>query len=57
MEMVIEAGKAKISAPSPAPSQREPLLLLEGSKKGAGNSQHPRGVKLRLSLCHKPFIF
>jgi integrase len=40
MEMVIEAGKAKISAPSPAPSQREPLML-EGSKKGAGNSQHP----------------
>jgi integrase len=40
MEMVIEAGKARISAPSPAPSQREPLML-EGSKKGAGNSQHP----------------
>jgi hypothetical protein len=40
IEMVIEAGKAKISAPSPAPSQREPLML-EDSKKGAGNSQHP----------------
>jgi integrase len=40
MEMVIEAGRARISAPSPAPSQREPLML-EGSKKGAGNSQHP----------------
>lgn len=40
MEMVIEAGKMKLSAPSPAPSQREPLRL-EGSKKGAGNSQHP----------------
>jgi integrase len=40
MEMVIEAGKARISAPSPAPSQREPLML-EGSKKGAGISQHP----------------
>jgi integrase len=40
MEMVIEAGKARISAPSPAPSQRKPLML-EGSKKGAGNSQHP----------------
>jgi integrase len=40
MEMVIEAGKARISAPSPAPSQREPLML-EGSKKSAGNSQHP----------------
>src|ERR1700760_4915459 len=39
MEMVIEAGKGRISAPSPAPSQREPLRL-EGSKKGAGNSQH-----------------
>jgi hypothetical protein len=53
MEMVIEAGKAKISAPSPAPSQPEPLML-EDSKKGAGNSQHPHGVKLILSLCHKP---
>jgi integrase len=40
MEMVIEAGKTKLSAPSPAPSQREPRLL-EGSKKGAGKSQHP----------------
>jgi integrase len=40
MEMVIEAGKARISAPSPAPSQKEPLLL-ESSKKGAGISQHP----------------
>jgi integrase len=40
MEMVLEAGKAKISAPSPAPSQREPLLL-ESSKKGAENFQHP----------------
>ncbi|MGC1784150.1 MAG: site-specific integrase [Acidobacteriaceae bacterium] len=40
MEMVLEAGKPKISAPSPAPSQREPLLL-EGSKKGAENFQHP----------------
>ncbi len=40
MEMVLEAGKPKVSAPSPAPSQREPLLL-EGSKKGADNSQHP----------------
>jgi hypothetical protein len=40
MEMVIEAGKTRLSAPSPAPSRREPHLL-EGSKKGAGNSQHP----------------
>jgi integrase len=40
MEMVIEAGKTRLSAPSPAPSQREPLML-EGSKKGAGKSQHP----------------
>ncbi len=40
MEMVLEAGKPKISAPSPAPSQREPLLL-EGSKKGAEDFQHP----------------
>jgi integrase len=40
MEMVLEAGKTKVSAPSPAPSQREPLLL-EGSKKGTENSQHP----------------
>jgi integrase len=40
MEMVIEAGKTKLSAPSPAPSQREPRLL-EGSKNGAGKSQHP----------------
>lgn len=40
MEMVLEAGKPKVSAPSPAPSQREPLLL-EGSKKGAENLQHP----------------
>jgi glyoxylase-like metal-dependent hydrolase (beta-lactamase superfamily II) len=40
MEMVIEAGKTRLSAPSPAPSQREPRLL-EGSKKGAGNPQHP----------------
>jgi integrase len=40
MEMVIEAGKTRLSAPSPTPSQREPRLL-EGSKKGAGNSQHP----------------
>jgi hypothetical protein len=36
MEMVIEAGKTRLSAPS----QPEPRLL-EGSKKGAGNSQHP----------------
>jgi hypothetical protein len=36
MEMVLEAGKARFSAPS----QREPLLL-EGSKKGAENFQHP----------------
>jgi integrase len=59
MEMVIEAGKARISAPSPAPSQRKPLMP-EGSKKGLetlSTLQHPRGVKLRLSLCHKPFIF
>ena len=40
MEMVIEAGKTRLSAPSPAPSRREPHLL-EGSKKGAGDSQHP----------------
>jgi integrase len=40
MEMVIEAGKTRFSAPSPAPSQREQLML-EGSKKGAGDSQHP----------------
>ena len=36
MEMVIEAGKGRISAPS-----RREHHLLEGSKKGAGNSQHP----------------
>ena len=36
----MEAGKTRLSAPSPAPSRREPLML-EGSKKGAGNSQHP----------------
>ena len=40
MEMVLEAGKPKVSAPSPAPSQREPLLL-ESGKKGAENFQHP----------------
>jgi integrase len=40
MEMVIEAGKTRFSAPSPAPSQRDQLML-EGSKKGAGDSQHP----------------
>ena len=40
MEMVLEAGRPKISAPSPAPSQREPLRL-EGSKKGAENFLHP----------------
>jgi integrase len=40
MEMVIEAGKTRLSAPSSAPSQRG-ALRLEGSKKGAGNSQHP----------------
>jgi site-specific recombinase XerD len=40
MEMVIEAGKTRLSAPSPAPSRREPLRI-EGSKKGAMNSQHP----------------
>ena len=56
MEMVLEAGKARFSAPSPTPSQREPLLL-EGGKKGVENSQHPRGLKLDLSLCHKPCIF
>ena len=31
-----EAGKTRFSAPSPG----EPLML-EGSKKGAGDSQHP----------------
>jgi hypothetical protein len=40
MEMVLEAGKTKVPAPSTAPSQGEPLLL-EGSKKGAENFQHP----------------
>ena len=40
MERMLEASKARFSAPSPTPSQREPLLL-EGSKKGAENSQHP----------------
>jgi hypothetical protein len=40
MEMVLEAGKTKVSASSTAPSQREPLLL-EASKKGAENFQHP----------------
>jgi hypothetical protein len=35
MEMVIEAGKSRFSAPSSAPSQREPLLL-GGSKKVSG---------------------
>jgi hypothetical protein len=50
MEMVLEAGKSK--APSPAPSQREPLML-EGSKKGSENSQHPRGLNLSLWGSHK----
>jgi hypothetical protein len=40
MEMVIEAGKARISAPSPAPSQKEPLLL-ESSKKRCWNLSAP----------------
>ena len=40
MEMVIEAGQAKTSATSPAPS-RSKMFLEAGSKKGAGNSQHP----------------
>jgi integrase len=40
MEMVIEAGKTRLSAPSSASSQRG-ALRLEGRKKGAGNSQHP----------------
>ena len=40
MEMELEAGKARFSAPSPTPSQRKPMLL-EGSKKGAENSKHP----------------
>ena len=59
MEMVLEAGKPKVSAPSPAPSQREPLLL-EGSKKGAENFQHPSApsrAETLISLCHKPCIF
>ena len=40
VEMLIGAGQTLISAPSPATSQREPLLL-EDSKKGAENLQHP----------------
>jgi integrase len=40
MEMMIEAGRANISAPSPAPS-RPKLLLSAGSKKDAVDSQHP----------------
>jgi integrase len=40
MEMVIEAGKANTSAPSPAPS-RPKMLLSAGSKKSAVESQHP----------------
>jgi integrase len=40
MEMVLEAGKARFSTPSPTAPQREPMLL-ESSKKGAENSQHP----------------
>jgi site-specific recombinase XerD len=40
VEMLMGAGKAEISAPSPAPSQREQLML-EGGKKGAAKSQHP----------------
>lgn len=40
VEMLMEAGKTRNSAPTPAPSRTEPPLL-EGSKKGAGNSQHP----------------
>jgi hypothetical protein len=39
MEMMIEAGKTKVSAPS----QSEPLML-EGSKKSAENSQHPSAL-------------
>src|ERR1700678_2967332 len=40
MEMMIEAGKPKVSALPPAPSQRK-RLMLKGSKKGAEKSQHP----------------
>jgi integrase len=40
MEMMMGTGKTGPSAPSPAPSPREPKLL-EGSKKGAEISQHP----------------
>jgi hypothetical protein len=56
MEMVFEAGKAQNSAPSPTPSRKE-TPLLPGSKKGAEIVQHPRGLQILLSLCHKPFIF
>jgi hypothetical protein len=60
MEMVIEAGKTRLSAPSPAPSQREPLRL-EGQQKRCRKTlstlQHPRGSQLILSLCHKPCLF
>lgn len=40
MEMVIEAGKGTASAPLPAPPGQE-TRLLEGSKKGAEDFQHP----------------
>lgn len=40
VEMLMGAGKTVPSAPSPAPSQPG-TMLLEGSKKGAENSQHP----------------
>ena len=40
VEMLIGTGQTVTSAPSPAPSQRKPLLL-EDSKKGAKNRQHP----------------
>ena len=39
-EKLARYASARFSAPSPTSSQREPLLM-EGSKKGAENSQHP----------------
>ncbi len=45
VEMLMGAAKTSSSAPSPAPSQREPKPL-EGSKKGAENLQHSRQTQL-----------
>jgi hypothetical protein len=48
MEMVIEAEKGRISAPS----QREPLRL-EGQQKRRRKLSAPSRVTTDLSLCHK----